>query len=60
MGFTLDTNQYVANAIQLRHFASFCLVAAKRAGADGLIFLGSSSIREGPFCDITMRLLIFG
>ena len=26
----------------------------------GLVLLGSSSIREGPFCDITMRLLILG
>ena len=43
-----------------RQLASLCLVAADPGWADGPVLLGSSSIREGPFCDITMRLLIFG
>ncbi len=48
MGFTLDTNQYVANAIQLRHLVSFCL-ADGRAGADGLLLLGSPGAGDWPF-----------
>jgi hypothetical protein len=47
MGFTLDTNQYVANAIQLRHFASLCLVDVDPGWADGLILLGSPDAGEG-------------
>ena len=43
-----------------RQKVSLCLVGTAHGWADGLILLGSSSIREGPFCDITMRLLILG
>ena len=43
-----------------RQNVSLCLVGADTGWAEGLVLLGSSSIREGPFCDITMRLLILG